>query len=73
MGEKGEGWAAISRADALDMPANMEHLVGAIVSILGGRFLLFPVGFGSWSLLEIFFLIYTLQILYRDCGGSGIR
>jgi hypothetical protein len=64
-GEKGEGWAAIYRHEALDMPANIEHVADVIVSTLGGRFWLFLFGIGSWSLHKIFSLIYTLKILYR--------
>jgi hypothetical protein len=57
--------SCINRERVLDMPANIEHMADTIVSTLGGRFWLFLFGIGSWSVYEIFSLIYTLQILYR--------
>jgi hypothetical protein len=57
--------SCINRERVLDMPANIEHMADTIVSTLGGRFWLFLFGIRSWSVYEIFSLIYTLQILYR--------
>jgi hypothetical protein len=64
-GREGEGWAAIYRAGALDMPASVKQVAHAIVATLDGEFWRFSFGFGSWTLYEIFCLFYTLQILYK--------
>jgi hypothetical protein len=64
--EKGEGWAAIYRAGALEHCSQCPTAGRCTLLTLDGRFCLFFVGFGSWSLSKIFFLIYTLQIFYRD-------
>jgi hypothetical protein len=41
--DKGEGWTAIYRQEALDMSANIEHVAGVIVSTLDGPLSFFPL------------------------------